>query len=396
MVRTLFITVLVCCFFGVLLGLGAAYTVLSVNGWNPELETKSYEALSEHVRLRMTNPNASAFIEETTHFFGVMGVNATGHHNFFIRNVGTEDLTLRLDRMTCGCTEMHISHERVPPGGTSTLRLEFSADRAMTGRFSESAFILTNDPDHREIRLAIEGVFANPVVPIPAAVNFSRVPAGTTRTGTVRFYGFENEPLQLSAPTWTDREHFDFHWEPSELTEADEADEFYLGLARSVVEGTITLKPGLPVGPFQEWFQVSTNYPSQANVSFLASGQIVSGNVAISGQGFNPATGVADLGTTVVGRSISRVFSIQFSGPAAQSASIQVEAVEPAWLQTSLSPPTDAGPRRIFSLTVTVPENAPTGSYLFAGDGQQAHITLETNDETMPVLRIPLQFVVGR
>jgi hypothetical protein len=396
MARTLCITILTSCIFGVLLGLGTAYTVLSVNGWEPELEMKTYGTLTELVLARTTNPNASAFIEETTHFFGVMGVQATGYHYFFIRNVGTEDLTLRLDRMTCGCTGMHISHERVPPGDTSTLRLEFSADQAMTGRFSESAAILTNDPNHREIQLIVEGVFTNPVVPIPASVDFQRVPAGTTRTATVRFFGFENEPLQLSAPTWTDRDHFDFHWEPSEFTEAELADEFHLALARSVVEGTITLKPGLPVGPFQEWFQVRTNLPSQPNVSFLARGQIVSGNVAISGQGFNRVTGVADLGRIATGTSVSRDFSIQFSGPAAPSASLQVSAVEPAWLQTSLSPPRDVGPLRILSLTIIIPENAPAGSYLFAGDGRHAHLTLETNDETMPILRIPLQFVVGR
>ena len=163
-----------------------------------------------------------------------------------------------------------------------------------------------------------------------------------------------------------------------------------------MIEGTITLKPGLPVGAFQEWFQARTNYPSQTNVSFLVSGQIISGNVSISGQGYNRSIGVADLGRTVMGRSISREISIQFSGTAAQSASVRVSAVEPAWIRTKLAPPRDVGPLRMFALTVEIPEDAPTGSYVFSGDGQQAHILLETNDEIMPVLRIPLQFVVGR
>ena len=395
MARNIITVVVISSICGVLLGWGGAHKALTSNGWQPEFETKTYELLAETARGLATNPNARAFIEETTYFFGVMDASASGHHEFIIQNVGTEDLILRLSGMTCGCTDIHISRERVPPGGSAVCRLEFSADRATPGRFSEGGVILTNDPENRTIELNVIGVFTNPVVPVPSAVNFSRVPAGATRTATVRFYGFEDMPLELSAPTWTDREHFDFQWGPGAFTEADLLDEFYLGLSRSVVEGTVTVKPGLPIGPFQEWFQMETNYPSQANVFFRVSGQIVSGNVTIAGQGYNRETGVADLGRTAAGRNLSRVFSIQFSGPAAQSATVRVSEVQPSWLQTNLSSPTDAGTRRIFSLSVIVPENAPTGSYIFASDGQQAHITLETSDEAMPTLRIPLQFVVG-
>jgi hypothetical protein len=97
-----------------------------------------------------------------------------------------------------------------------------------------------------------------------------------------------------------------------------------------------------------------------------------------------------------MGKSISREVSIQFSGASARSASVQVKTVEPDWLRVELLSPRDAGLLRIFPLTIEVPEDAHTGSFVFASDGQQAHVTLETNDESMPILRIPLQFVVGR
>ena len=394
MVRSLFTAVLVSCMLGIMLGLSTAYCFLSFHGWQPEYETKSYESLAEVARVQTTNPNAKAHIGTTTHYFGVMDVKGTGHHDFFIKNVGTEVLVLRVDRTTCSCLGIDITPSRVPPGGEARCRLRYSAEQAITGRFSQGGAVTTNDPDNREIYLQVEGVFTDPVVVQPASIDFSRVPAGTTRTQTIRFYSFEEEPLQLSAPTWTDREHFDFQWESANPNELE--DDGYLSLAKSVVEGTLTLKPGLPAGSFQDWFQVRTNHRSQATVTFLVSGQIVSGNVSVSGNGYNRSTGLADLGRTVIGRRIEREFSIQFSGVSARSAALEVSAVEPSWLQTRLSPPTDAGARRIFSLTIVVPENAPTGSYGFSGDGQQAHVTLETNDESTPVLRIPLQFAVGR
>ena len=394
MMRTCFSALLVSCIVGALLGWGIAYGFLSVNAWQLEYETQSYEILAESAFAHVTNPNAKASIEETTHYFGVMDVKASGSHDFFIKNVGTEDLILKVDRTTCSCTGIDITPMRVPPGKSAKCLLRYNAEQAMIGKFSQGGIVMTNDPDNREIRLIVEGVFTNPVVVQPTSVNLSRVPTGASKTVAIRFYGFENEPLVISAPTWEDREHFDFQWETAQISESDEADA-YLSAAKSVVAGTLTLKPGLPVGPIQEWFQVKTNFASQSSTSFRVSGQIV-GNVSISGQGYNREKEFVEMGNTVSGKSISRGLLIEFSGLSAPSATVQVQTVEPAWIRTNLSQLLDVSQRRIFSLTIEIPDNAPTGSYVFGGDGRQAYITLETNDENMPILRIPLQFVVGR
>ena len=393
MFRTLLIAVFVSCLFGTLLGLGIARSFLAINGWQLEAETQSYEKLVQIAHELVTNPNAQASIEYTTYNFGVKDVKSSGAHDFLITNVGTEDLILFVDKTTCSCTGIDITPSHVPPGKTAKCHLRYNAERAMPGKFSQGGTVRTNDPDNREILLLVEGIFTNPVVVQPPAVHVPRVPSGTTQTATVRFYGYENEPLQLSAPTWTDREHIDFQWSSSKIPETEGTDTT-LAVAKWVVEGTITIKPGLPVGSFQDRFQVLTNYPSLPSVTFPVSGQIT-GNVSVSGQWYNRETGVAHLGQTIRGKSISREISVQISGPSAQSTSVEIKTVEPDWIGTTLSPPRDAGPRRMFTLTVEIPENAPTGSYVFGSDGTQAQITLETNDDSVPVLRIPLQFVVG-
>ena len=397
MVRTILTIALVSCVFGALLGLGIAHSFLSVNAWQLESETSPYEKIVASAFAQVTNPNAKAHVEKATHNFGIMDAKTIGSHDFFIRNVGTADLILTVDRTSCSCLGIDLSQSRVLPGGTARCRLKYTAERAIVGKFSQGGVVVSNDPDNREIQLTVEGIFTNPVVTQPSSVNLSRVVAGTSRTATIQFYGFENEPLQLVAATWENREHFDFHWEPTTIiSEPDEADTFF-SQAKSVVKGTVTIKPGVPVGSFQEQFQVETNYPSQTNVVFFVSGQVTSGNVSISGTGYNNQTGIADLGRTIMGeRGTPRELSIQFRGTMAQSASVRVNTVEPAWIRAELSPPRDVGPIRSFTLTIEIPEDAPTGSYVFGGDGQQAYILLETTDETMSVLRIPLQFVVGR
>ena len=246
----------------------------------------------------------------------------------------------------------------------------------------------------------LPGAARAPVVMRPDVINFSRVTAGTSQTAAIRFYGFGDVPLELSTPTWANREHFDFHWRPGELTVSNGAD--IVSSATSVVEGIITVKPGLPVGSFQESFQVRTNYPNQPTLTFLASGQVVGGdqfaggNVVLRGQGYNSVTGEVDLGHTVLGNSVSREISIQFSGAEAHSALVQVSEVRPAWIRAQLSSPADVGSFRIFSLTIGIPADAPIVGNVTNGDDLMAEIVLETNDATTPVLRMPLQFTIER
>ena len=391
--QTLITAILISCLLGVLVGLGTAYGLLTVNGWQAEYETKSYEMLTETVRAITLNPNAKAQIDITTHHFGIMEVKGVGEHDFFIANVGTEDLILYADRTSCSCLGIHITPTRIPPGRTARCRLEYTSEFATTGTFTQGGVVLTNDPDNREIHLSVVGVFTDPIVVSPSTVNFSRIRAGAGHTATIQFYGFEKDMLEFHSPTWEDNEHFDFQWKDAQPPNiADE--ESHLRHASSVIEGTVTLKPGLPVGSFQEWFQIQTNYPRHRIVRFVATGQIEGTNVTVRGQGYSDQRGVAEWGTIDRGRRFSRDFSIQFRGVAALASTVRVSAVSPDWLQTHLSEPTDAGGRRTFSLTVIIPEDAPSGNFSFSGDGLQANITLETNDETMPVVRIPLQFTV--
>jgi hypothetical protein len=395
MIRTTLLVILVSCVLGAALGFGAAFAFLSINGWQFESESKSYETLAQSAKEQVTNPDAKAFIGETVYNFGVKDVKATGTHDYYIKNVGSSDLTLKLDGTTCSCTGIDIKPTRVAPGKTAVCHLKYNAERAMTGKFSQGGTIVTNDPENQEIQLIIEGVFTAPVVAQPSPVNMQKVAAGTTRTAVIRFYGFEDTPLEFSAPSWTDRDHFDFEWKTAELNDADK-NEFLLPLAKHVIEGTITAKPGLAVGSFQEHFEIKTNYPNHPVVEFVVNGQVAGGSVSVSGAGYNKNTGIAVLGNTVAGKKIVREILIQFSGLSAQSATLQVKSVEPAWLKAELLPPKDAGSLRVFSLMIEVPANAPIGNYILRSDGQIAQIMLATNDESMPTLKIPVQFAVSR
>lgn len=404
--RTLTI-ILVSCLLGVGVGFGSAVSALTINAWNPKLEYKKHADLIRDAGEQASNPNAKAQIDETVFDFGLRNVKEKGTHDFTIKNVGTAPLTLQVNRTTCTCTGIDLSVKwgitsqsvTVSPGQSATASLHYDAERATAGAYNQGGTLVSNDPDNREIYLSVKGVFTAPIVLSPSSLFFPTVPARGTQSATLRIYGFEKTPLRLEEAEWNDRTHFDLQLKRSELDDADKEHSMNRH-ATSVYEAVATVKPGLPVGTFQEKFYVRTNYPTEPSFEFMIRGQIAGSGITISGMGFDKETGVARLGKTLVGQRLTKDLMIQFQGTAALEAELKVRSVKPEWLKVTLTQPHDIGAassrRRFYTMTVEVPVEATVGNYTRIDEDGESVITLETGLEDSPTLRIPVQFVVER
>lgn len=389
--------VIASCVLGIVFGGATAYSALTINGWNPVLEYRKLEDILREGAERASNPDAKAFLEETIHDFGIKNVKEKGKHDFVIKNAGTAPLTLVVDKTTCTCTGIDLSTKTVAPGKTAVATVNYDAERAMTGSYNQGGTILTNDPENREIYLGIKGIFTTPIVLRPSDIHVPSLAASETKTYPIRIYGFEKEPLTLSSPQWTDKEHFDFSFVSSELSEQDKENSLHRS-ATSVYEGTVTIKPGLPVGTFQERFTLKTSYESQPGVEFFARGQIRGGAVSIAGAAYRKDTGMAVLGKIPAGQRQARDLSVQFSGTSAVLVDLKVAEVTPPWLVATLSEPgdlgSDAARRRFYTLTLEVPATAPVSNFYKSDADAVAVVTLETGLDDMPVIKIPIQFAV--
>ncbi|GHT35805.1 hypothetical protein FACS189427_05980 [Planctomycetales bacterium] len=389
--------VIVSCVLGAGIGIGSAFCALTVNGWNPELEFKRHSDLVKEIALKAENPNAKASIENTVFDFGIRDVKDKGQCEFYIKNIGTANLTLEVNRTTCTCTGINLSAKNLAPGKTSVATLHYDAERATTGPYNQGGIIVTNDPEHREIYLSVKGIFTAPVVMNPGGVVFSSLHSSATQTAKVRIYGFEKKPLKLETPQWNDKEHFNFELKPSELNETDKQDSMNKN-ASSVYEGTVTVKPGLPIGTFQERFIIKTNYVSEPEFEFTAKGQVSGSSVSITGMSFNKDRGVLVMEKTVQGKPLKRDIMIQFTGSSATRVKLQKKNVAPEYLNITLTEPKDIGKeasvRRFYTLSVEVPANAPVGNFMKADRGECGIITLETGLAENPVIKIPVEFSV--
>lgn len=388
------------CFLGILLGVVSAFAALKINAWNPELEFTKHSELVKRVIQETKDPDAKASIDITEYDFGIRDVKEKGKHDFHIKNIGIKPLSLEVNRTTCTCTGIDLSTKRLMPGKTAVATVHYDAERAMTGPYNQGGVIVTNDPEKPEIYLSIKGIFTAPIVMDPGAVVFPTVPASEPRSMKTRIYGYEKTPLKFEEPQWNDKEHFEIKLTASELTEKDKEDSMRKN-AVSVYDVEITVKPGLPIGTFQERVNIKTNYASEPTFEFLIKGQVSGGAVSVSGMGYNKDRGVAIIGKTIQGKKLNRSIMIQFSGSAADNAKLQVKEVRPEWLKLSLNEPRDIGRdtsrRRLYSLEIEIPTNAPLGNFMNADDENNGSvITLETGLDDSPIIKIPLEFAVER
>src|SRR4029079_3243929 len=95
-------------------------------------------------------------VPETRYDFGTMQRGTSKSHEFVIRNVGTAALTLRKGKTSCKCTLSQVPNASVPPGGSTKVKLEWSA-KAGGGEFTQSAQVETSDPLQSEIEFTVSG-----------------------------------------------------------------------------------------------------------------------------------------------------------------------------------------------------------------------------------------------
>jgi len=371
---------------GVLVGFGTAKSALTINAWNPQLELK------KHAPTRTYDENAKAKVPETLHYFGVKNIKEKGQHIFTVSNIGTAPLTLEVDQLSCSCTGIEPQKQTIAPGGTGTLTLKWNAERATSDVFEQGGTIVTNDKDYPEIRLEVQGVFVDPIVFSPPTITFSNVAPGETVSANIRIYGFEKEPLQIFSAEWDGKEHFDFSFNSSTLTQTDNEHGLYKH-AQSVFEGTVAVKSGLPIGPIWERFSLKTNYGA---FDFTVRGEVHSDGIAVTGMGYGRETSFASLGkTSSIERRIGRM-SITFSGPSASRADLKVKDVKPDWLQTQISqmPGVESARKRTYLLHIEIPVGSPVCNYDKPDEESVAMIVLDTGLTERPILKIPVRFTV--
>ena len=95
------------------------------------------------------------YISDLQQDLGEVYERAKYEYVFVVRNKGNADLKITDVRPSCGCTVANYD-EVIAPGKEGKITLTLAGDK-VHGRFSKTAQVRSNDPDHSELLLTIAG-----------------------------------------------------------------------------------------------------------------------------------------------------------------------------------------------------------------------------------------------
>ncbi len=158
----------------------------------------------------------------------------------------------------------------------------------------------------------------------------------------------------------------------------------------------ITVKSGLPVGPFQQQIVLKTNSKSVPTVQIPVLGSVV-GEISIAGRGWNARTGVLTMGSVSGSRGAKWPLVVVVRGPHAKDVRFKPVRTVPDFLEAELGSPRYISDKAISltRLTIRIPPGSGPSTHRGAEQGQPGRITLRTNHPQVPDVNIQVRFTIG-
>jgi hypothetical protein len=327
-----------------------------------------------------------------THDFGTMGLLETREHTFVVRNIGDAPLVLTKGHTTCKCTVSEIEAGGVPKGETKEVHLEWTPKES-TENFEQSAEIITNDPENASIKLVIRGRVRETVKIEPNPAPLGQFSSNDVFTFDVKVFAFREQPWQFEGFECVDTataEFFDI--EAREMTPQE------LRLLDGAYNGQVlrlTVKPGMPMGNFQQTFRLQHNYEERGPLEWHVMGKAV-GDITILGPDWDDEREYVALGNIPSSAGRKTKLFLVVKGAHRESVSFKVKSVDPeSVLKVELGKPTGQGGKTLlWPVTIEIPQGAEPINRLGNELGRTARIEFETTHPDTPSFTLKLRFAI--
>jgi hypothetical protein len=322
--------------------------------------------------------------------FGHLELGGVGRHEFVFKNEGHGPLLLTKGETSCVCTLASIEHPTVAAGGSTTVEVEWHPKAR--GDFRQTAEVLTNDPQQPKVELAISGEIVSSYLLAPQTIVFTGIQPNMGTTAEARVFSFGTDNLQVLDPTvdsTTGAKYFDVAVEkltPSELNQEKGA--------KSGCKLKVTVKPGLPAGPFAEKIRFHLNIPGDPQLQISLEGS-VSGPIEIFGPSWNSERKLLSLGAFHSREGAKSILYLTVRGDALKQADFRVEKVSPPTLKATLGQMEHEGPDvgRV-PLNIEIPPGTPPEDHLGTQIGPLAKILIGTGLPESKQLRILVRYAI--
>jgi len=235
-----------------------------------------------HPVIVSTGPQPKLEIDQdVSHTFGTMSQQSKATHSWKITNKGEGDLELWLDGETsCSCTVASLKngkHELVKPGASKNIDLEWNT-KTFKETYTQQATIGSNDPSRPTFTLQVRGKVFPPIVVIPPEmITFGSISNEEPHKARLAVFSPDRPDMKITSVATSRPALIVTKLEP--LT-AEDCKQLKTNSGYKI---EVEIKPGMPLGQFQDELVFQTDHPQRPEVK-----------VSIAGNANGPITVVPD------------------------------------------------------------------------------------------------------
>ncbi len=341
-------------------------------------------------------PRPKAVMPTLEHDFGIMEAGSRGTHSFVVRNEGNAPLTLKHGKndTSCGCTIGELSQDVVAPGEEATITLHW--DVRGDGATRQWGKLHTNDPLYPQFTLNVSGIVRAPAKIVPAKLTFPELDSDVIHEEKFKVLVYHTDKLEIPQYLMLNPDlgaFFQAKFEPMTAEEAAAED------ALCAFHGTLSIKPGLPQGPFQQTIRLVTvpdlNTPIEMVITGNGGGE---SQMLVVGRGWDSKNERLHLGTISSSEGLTRKMDVLLRGEGHADTKLTIGKVTPAGLKVTLGEPITLGKGIAvrFPLTIEIPVGSKSMTYPGVTGDDVGNILVKSSNPGYPDMNIPLVFNVTR
>ena len=340
-------------------------------------------------------------VGEKTFDFGVMARNERNSHTFQVQNIGTGPLTLKVLDTTCKCTVGSLGKDSIKAGETADVTLTWEA-KSYDREFRQSATIETNDQSEREIVFSVSGQVLQLAMPDVPVMNFSRVSRSDPQTFKTVVYGYRDADLVITDHKFTNEDDAEFF---SIATKPLPKEGWLDKQAKSAIEVTVDIKPGLPVGVVHQLIKLQTNKDDIAPIDVVVHMTVVSDISVLGTKKFNDETNTLMLGPVSKAEGKEVKLYVAAKGKYKEQIDFKLESADPEGILTAeVGEPNEIKTRNadgeqvlaslLFPVTIIVNKDSKSVQRMGSTQGALGRVTFSTNHPEIEKFDIRVQFAV--
>ena len=333
-------------------------------------------------------------VDGTTYDFGSGQRDSKGKHTFVVRNLGDEALTLTRGATSCKCAFSELKNDEIGPGESTEVTLEWHLTTEGE-QFRQTASIHTNDPRQATITLVSQGSVTDWVKVEPRELVLSNISVSEGAQAQFSLYGFQVEGMAVAEYRFANAETADYF--ELEFTELDHSQVQMKPLPSVALRGTLTLKPGLPLGSLNQTIHLKTDIEQAPEFELPISGSVV-GDISIVGAGtFRQQSNLLVFGQVDGEKGTETTLRVLIKGPHRHDVQLKIKETDPSdALAVQLGEPTPINNGLVYMhpLTVSVPSGSRPVARMGFDREDYGRIVIETTHPDTPLLTLRVRFAV--